>query len=70
VAPDPLPDVPAGKWHKVLVRVEGSRYQVTVNQTRVVNAVLNRSEKSGHIGLQMNRTVVEFRNVRVLDLAP
>jgi hypothetical protein len=70
IAPNPILSPPAEKWHRVFVRAQGRRIQVIINGVRVVNADINRPEKSGYIGLQMWRTGVEFKNVRVLDLAP
>jgi hypothetical protein len=61
------------------VRAAGRRLDVTVNGTRVLEADLDEcaakfpeheglQRTSGRIGLQMLRTVVEFRNVRVREL--
>jgi serine/threonine protein kinase len=69
-APKPAPVAPAGQWNKVRVRAEGRRIQVWFNGMQVLQHELKRNELSGLIGLQLFRTNVEFRNVRVRDLAP
>jgi Domain of Unknown Function (DUF1080) len=70
VAPKLPLDPAAQLWHKINVRAVGPRIQVTMNGVRVVDADINRSEKSGRIGLQMSHAPAEFKNLRIHVLGP
>ena len=67
-APVPAPNAPPYEWHRVQVRVEGQRVQVTFNGTPILDAEDPRLPALGHIGLQLYPTRVEFRNMRVRKL--
>ena len=66
---------PAGQWSRMRVTVIGSHVVVELNGRKIVDAngtthpeILKRSAK-GPIGLQNHSTPLEFRKIRVADLA-
>jgi hypothetical protein len=72
---------PAGRWNALEIRAEGPRVVVTLNGATVVDDRLDRhpeleqehpglGRRQGLIGLQSHNGRVEFRNLRVKDLAP
>lgn len=67
-APMPRPQAPAEKWNRVRVRAEGSRIQVVINGVTVQETTVERNEKKGRIGLQIHKTGVEFKKVKVREL--
>ena len=67
-APVPAPNAPPYEWHRVQVRVEGQRVQITFNGTPILDAEDQRLKVRGHIGLQLYPTRVEFRNIRLRRL--
>ena len=67
VAPNPAPVVPANQWHRLEVLLRGRHLQLLINKTVVMKEKLTDLPESGHIGLQLYPTQVEFRNIRVRD---
>jgi hypothetical protein len=68
-APQPTPNAPAGQWNKMLLSVRGKHVQVTVNGVQVVDADIPALDRqTGHIGLQLYPTRIEFRNIRIREL--
>ncbi len=72
---------PAGQWNTQEIRVEGQRVRVTLNGTRILDADLDKVDRSklsvvpkglerrsGHIGFAGHNDPVEFQNVRVKRL--
>ncbi|MAG93633.1 MAG: hypothetical protein CMJ48_07775 [Planctomycetaceae bacterium] len=70
---------PAGQWHTMEIRAEGSQIRVTVNGTVVMQDKLDfyqqragefpdLNRKSGYIGLQRHKSRVEFRKIRIREL--
>lgn len=79
-APKPGQLRPTGQWNTMEVRAEGSRVVVTLNGTVVVDDRIDShpelarehtglARTEGLIGLQSHNGRVEFRNLRVKDLA-
>ena len=62
---------PAGEWNTYEIKAVGQQYTITVNGT-VVNEFTGDISTRGFIGLQNHDpgSVVSFRNVRVVELAP
>jgi len=61
---------PAGEWNRYRITVQGQRYVVELNGTRVCDYTGSRA-RAGHVGLQNHddESMVRFRNVRVTELA-
>jgi|GEM_PF-5808665 len=79
VAPKPVP-TPAGQWHRLEIRAQGKKIAISVNDQKVIDANLENyssrfkempglQNKSGYIGLQYYGRKVEFRELRIQDLA-
>jgi hypothetical protein len=73
---------PAGEWNHQIVRVEGSKINVEVNGTQILDADLStvkeymantphpgKDRTSGHVGFAGHSDPVRFRNVEILPLA-
>lgn len=58
---------PTGEWQTIIVRVEGTKLAVMLNDVRVLTAgtILNRP---GYIGLQGETGVLEFRSLALSEL--
>ena len=67
LAPNPAPVAPANQWHTLGVLLRGRNLQLAINKMVVIKEKLTDLPESGHIGLQLYPTQVEFRNVRVRD---
>jgi hypothetical protein len=76
---------PAGEWNAEEIIARGSRIQVILNGTVIVDGDILEASKNGtmdhqqHPGLQRaagrigwlsHDSVVKFRNIRILDLSP
>jgi serine/threonine protein kinase len=64
-APEPAPVVPPNQWHRVKMQVRGQNVSLTINDVVILKQGLPDLPLTGHIGLQLYPTQVEFRNVRV-----
>ena len=60
---------PLGEWNVMSVRCDRSDVQVTLNET-VVNSGRNAHRTTAPIGLRSQGTAIEFRNIRIRELAP
>jgi len=62
---------PSGEWNTYEIKAVGQQYTVKVNDT-VVNEFTGAMSTRGFIGLQNHdpNSIVSFRNVRVVELAP
>ena len=69
VGPQQTPKVPANQWHRVRIHLQGQQLQVTINDVAVLKHTLTDLPSSGRIGLQLYPTQIEFRNLRVRELA-
>jgi hypothetical protein len=56
-----------GRWNTYIIRAEGTRLVVTLNDTTVVDTT-NNLFASGPIALQYAAGAVRFRNVRIREL--
>jgi hypothetical protein len=59
--------IKADQWNAYEVRIEGDRFQVTLNGKKILDARDVKS-KAGHIGLQANKDRIEFRNIKLKPL--
>jgi hypothetical protein len=70
---------PAGEWQKMHVVCNGRNVKVTLNDTPILDADLDRYDDklathpglkrtSGHVGLQNHGTRLDFRNIRLREL--
>jgi hypothetical protein len=67
---------PAGEWNRYTVRCRGTRVEIWCNGRQVLDAsidrypTLRRPPLRGYIGLQNHGVAAQFRNLRLLRLAP
>jgi hypothetical protein len=70
---------PAGEWNRMLIRMEGTQIEVSVNGDPITRANLNDfqdlfarspglAREKGRVGLQTWKSVVEFKNIRLREL--
>jgi hypothetical protein len=59
--------IKADQWNAYEIRIEGDRFQVTLNGKKILDAHDAKS-KAGHIGLQANKDKIEFRNIKLKPL--
>ena len=64
-APMSAPIVPPNQWHRVKMEVRGQNLSLTINDVTMMKQGLPDLPLTGHIGLQLYPTQVEFRNVRI-----
>jgi len=69
VEPETLGDFDPTQWHTYLVRLEGENVTVTLDGKIVLEMLDDTSNYRGHISLQHNEGVVEFRNIMLRPLA-
>jgi hypothetical protein len=80
VAPKPGHEKPVGEWNKIEIKLVGPHIQIQLNQAPIIDADLSKFPQleqehpglrrtSGRIGLQSHNGRVEFREIRVRDLA-
>jgi hypothetical protein len=55
------------EWNAYEVKAEGDRYQIKLNGKLVLDTRQNKS-RAGHFGLQVNRTPIAFRNLKLKPL--
>lgn len=67
-APDPPPNVPTGQWHRMVIRLQGQRVQVSVNGVSVLDHEHEFAASRARIGLQLHTGQVRFRNIRIREL--
>lgn len=67
-APDAPPDVPAGRWHRMRIRLQGDHVQVSVNGVLVLDHEHEFAASRARIGLQLHTAQVRFRNIRIREL--
>jgi hypothetical protein len=63
VDPQQLPDFEPTDWHTFTIRLDGQSVTVQLDGTTILDAVDDSSSRRGHISLQHNEGVVEFRNI-------
>ncbi|MDP2998212.1 MAG: DUF1080 domain-containing protein [Bryobacterales bacterium] len=59
--------IKADQWNAYEIRIEGDRFQVTLNGKKILDA-RDAKSKAGHIGLQANKDRIEFRNIKLKPL--
>jgi hypothetical protein len=72
---------PTGQWNHEIVRIEGSKVQVDLNGTRILDADLSqvsefmantphpgKTRTSGHVGFAGHSDPVKFRNVEIKSI--
>jgi serine/threonine protein kinase len=64
-APVTTPVVPPNQWHRVKMALRGQNLSLTINDVVMLKQGLPDLPLTGHIGLQLYPTQVEFRNVRI-----
>jgi hypothetical protein len=57
----------ADEWNTYEIRLEGDRFQVTLNGKKILDA-RDAKSKAGHIGFQANKDKIEFRNIKLKPL--
>lgn len=60
---------PPGEWNRYDIRVEGCRYTIRVNG-QLSQQVEDCALKRGYLGLEAEGFDIEFRNIRLRELAP
>jgi hypothetical protein len=63
VEPESLGDFDPTQWHTFFIRLDGDAVTVQLDGKTVLETVDDSSSRRGHISLQFNEGVVEFRNV-------
>jgi hypothetical protein len=58
---------PTGEWQTLVVRVEGERLTVTLNDVEITTAVAL-GNRPGYIGIQGETGTLEFRSLRLSEL--
>lgn len=81
IAPDAVPKISVGRWHKCEVVVQGDSCTVSVDGERCVdlkleingkapfNFVPGLKRKQGKIGFQIHTGTMMYRNIEILDLS-
>lgn len=69
VEPEVLGDFDPTQWHTYHVRLEGENVTITLDGKKVLELIDDTSSYRGHISLQHNEGVVEFRNILMRPLA-
>jgi hypothetical protein len=59
--------IKADQWNAYEIRIEGDRFQVTLNGKKILDS-RDAKSKAGHIGLQANKDRIEFRNIKLKPL--
>ncbi len=68
IAASPVLRPPPNQWHRLRISLVGEQLKVWVNGRQVLDGKLPPSKQSGgHIGLQLHRSRVEFRNIRIRE---
>ncbi|HAC92179.1 MAG TPA: DUF1080 domain-containing protein [Planctomycetaceae bacterium] len=63
VEPDQLGKFDPTVWHTYLIRLDGENVTIQLDGKKIVEMVDDSSSRRGHISLQHNEGVVEFRNI-------
>jgi hypothetical protein len=61
--PSQLGDFDPTQWHTYLIKLDGESVVVQLDGRTVMEAIDDTSSRRGHISLQFNEGVVEFRNI-------
>ena len=69
VEPEELGDFDPTQWHTYHIRMDGEKVTVTLDGRQVLDLVDDTSSYRGHISLQHNEGVVEFRNILMRPLS-
>ncbi len=69
VVPHPTPNTPANQWHRLHVRVVDHLITESINGVEIVRHTYTEGRRSGHVGLQLYPTRVQFRNIRIREVA-
>lgn len=69
VEPDQLGTFDPSVWHTYLIRLEGEDVTIHLDGKKILEMIDDSSSSRGHISLQHNEGVVEFRNILMRPIA-
>lgn len=75
VAPSANPSRPVGEWNSMRIECQGPRIRITHNGTEIIDfdqttlAETAKKPLSGNVCLQNHGSAVEFRNIRITEIA-